>query len=426
MRQLMIQVPRGCGAKALAMARAHEASNLACMEAHAGDKALDLLLVHVSNGRVEPLLGQLQQLPELHVSLLPTGVIALRPPASDAPSQVLDVGARSPIEVFLGGLQSVGSWKGFLGYAAAAAFVVWIGLFTNTVYLLTAAMLIAPFAGPAMNAALATARGDASLLGRSLARYTAGLLVCSAIAYLMSLTMRQEIATSQMVEASFISSVAFVLPLVAGAAGALNLCQSDRSSLVSGAATGMLVAASLAPPAGLVGMAAAIGQWDMAKTGLFVLVLQVVGINVSGAIVFHLFGLSSKGVRYSRGQRWVSLSAWAASAVLLGGLVTWQQSHPPALLHSTQAQRAAASVQKVIEDSALAQPVEVDARFTRANIPGQNSLLIHAYVQVERGADTGQVRRQLTQAIQAKLAARSNVTPLVDISVFEPGPSGQR
>ena len=61
--------------------------------------------------------------------------------------------------------------------------------------------------------------------------------------------------------------------IAAGAAGAINLMQSERSSLVSGAATGMLVAASLAPPAGIIGMAAAIGRWDMAVSGLFLLLL---------------------------------------------------------------------------------------------------------------------------------------------------------
>jgi uncharacterized membrane protein len=137
--------------------------------------------------------------------------------------------------------QSVGSWKGFLGYAAVAGFVVWIGLYTNTTYLLVAAMLIAPFAGPAMNVAIATARGDRQLLWRSIVRYFAALAVTIAVAAALSLILRQDIATSLMIERSQISSVAVLLPLAAGAAGALNLVQSDRSSLVSGAATGMYV-----------------------------------------------------------------------------------------------------------------------------------------------------------------------------------------
>jgi len=189
--------------------------------------------------------------------------IALRPPASEAPQQVKNVTSRSPIEIFLSGLQSVGSWRSFLAYAAVAGVIVWIGLYTNTSYLLVAAMLIAPFAGPAMNTAIATARGDLQLLGRSVPRYFSALLVTIAITFLLSLLLQQQSATSLMLDSSQVSAVAVLLPLAAGAAGALNLVQSERSSLVSGAAAAMLVAASLAPPAGIIGMASAIGYGSL-------------------------------------------------------------------------------------------------------------------------------------------------------------------
>ena len=127
----------------------------------------------------------------------------------------------------------MGSWTGFLGYATAAGVVAWIGLFTNTVYLLTAAMLIAPYAGPAMNAAIATARGDAGLLQRNLLRYLASLALTITVAGVLSLLSRQQVATEQMVQVSQLSSTSVLLPLVAGAAGALNLVQSERNSLVS-------------------------------------------------------------------------------------------------------------------------------------------------------------------------------------------------
>ncbi len=251
MRQLIVRVPQGCGQRVIEVAERHQGRNLARLEGSDGSHTVDLVFVHVPNAKVENVVDDLQELPNLHLTLVPRGVIPLHPPASEAAEQAKDVDPRSPIEIFMGGLQSVGSWKGFLGYAAAAGIVVWIGLFTNTIYLLTAAMLIAPFAGPAMNASLATARGDGSLLGRSLARYFVALFVSILVAWGLSLIMQQKIATDQMVATSTISSVAVLLPLVAGAAGALNLCQSDRNSLVSGAATGMLVAASLAPPAGV-------------------------------------------------------------------------------------------------------------------------------------------------------------------------------
>jgi uncharacterized membrane protein len=131
MRQLIIQVPRGCGQTVLDIAKSHNVANIAQFEAKGSDELIDLVIVHVSNQEVEELLGKLQDLPKLNITLLPTGVIALQPPASEAPQQVTNVEERSPIEIFLSGLQSVGSWRGFLGYAAMAGFVVWIGLYTS-------------------------------------------------------------------------------------------------------------------------------------------------------------------------------------------------------------------------------------------------------------------------------------------------------
>lgn len=423
MRQLLVQVPRGCGKEVLNTAKAHDGSNLALFEAMGADELLDVVIVHISNRKVEDLMQALEGLPNLQITLNPRGVMGLKPPADEAAQQVTDVAARSPIEVFLSGLQSVGSWKGFLGYAAAAGVVVWIGLFTNTNYLLVAAMLIAPFAGPAMNVALATARGDRHLLGRSLLRYFAALTVTIVVSGLLSLVLRQETVTEQMAATSTVSAVAVLLPVVAGAAGALNLVQSERSSLVSGAATGMLVAASLAPPAGLIGMAAALGRWDLTVNGAFVLLLQLVGINLSAAIMFRLYGISAQGARYQRGKAWAFPAILVVTAAALAGLLTWQLSSSPSLQRSSRSQRATAEIQKVVDDSGLATLVEADVRFTRPNIEGQNTLLGTVYVQRQQGVEqsTETIRAELTQDIQMHLLNQGfNVTPLIDVSVLEP------
>lgn len=423
MRQIIFQVPQGQGAQIVEQAKAHQAASVALLQAEGTEGPADIVLVHVSNQQVEPLLAEVQDIPQLALTLVPRGVIVLKPPASEAPEQVLDVGYRSPIEVFLGGLQSVGSWKGFLGYAAASGIVVWIGLYTNTVFLLTAAMLIAPFAGPAMNMALATARGDATLLRRTGLRYFASLAVSIVVAWALSLLLQQTIATEQMVSTSAVSAVAVLLPLVAGAAGALNLVQSERSSLVSGAATGILVAASLAPPAGTIGMATAIGEWNMAKSGLFLILLQLAGINLSGAIVFRWAGLTSQGVRYGRGRTAISVLSWGTTLAVLTGLLAWQFDDWPELVRASRAQQAVAVVRSSIEDTQLAQVVDTNLRFTRADIPGQNTLLVTAYVQRVKGIQMGdrRLRRELSQAIKAALdREKFQVTPLVDLTILEP------
>lgn len=422
MRQIIVQVPRGTGKDVLAIAQNHQGTNLAQLEASDGDRALDLVILHLSNRQVEDFLRQLDQLPDVHITWLPTGAMALHPPANQAAQQVENVEFRSPVEVFLAGLQSVGSWKGFLSYGAVAGIVVWIGLFNNTIYLLVAAMLIAPFAGPAMNVAIATARGDLKLLWRNLLRYFMALGVTIAIAALLSFAFGQKIATSQMVESSQVSSVAVLLPLAAGAAGALNLVQSERSSLVSGAATGMLVAASLAPPAGVVGMAMAIGRWDMVTGGVFLLLLQLCGINLSAALLFRWVGLSTSGARYPRGKKGIFPISLSIALLVLVGLLVWQLLNQPNLQRASLAQRAAAEIQQVVEQETSAQLVESNVRFTRSSIAGQNTLLTVLYVQRSPKApeSNAAIRDRITRLIQNRLTKKyTDVTPLVSVNVLE-------
>jgi uncharacterized hydrophobic protein (TIGR00271 family) len=426
MREILIHVPTGQEKAILKAVEDNGGMNILRLEAK-GEKASEVIIAYFPNRKVEALMGQIQDIPDLHLTLQPRGSIPLHPPASAAPEQVTQVEERSPIEVFLGGLQSVGSWKGFLGYAAAAGVVVWIGLFTNTTYLLVAAMLIAPFAGPAMNAAIATARGDVILLRRSLLRYFAGLGLTIIVAGALSLIFRQDIPTSLMIDVSQISMVAVLLPLAAGAAGALNLIQSERSSLVSGAAVGMLVAASLSPPAGLLGMASIMGRWDLTKGSLFLLPLQLAGINLSGSLVFRLYGLTSRGARYERGQRWMFLTSLTATILLLAGLLSWQHANSPNLQRSSIAQRATKEVQKVVEESGVAQLVEANVRFTRPNLKSQETLLCVVYVQSSSAGSLSneQIRSTLTQEIHTHLLQQGfSVTPLIDVNVLKE-PSGQ-
>ena len=421
MRRLLIWVPEGSGAKVRELARRHGVDEVVSF-AGEGDGPVDLALLHVPNRRVGDLLDELSSVEGMHVSMFPHGALNLKPPPGEAPSQVRDVTLRSPLEIFLGGLQSVGSWRGFLSYAVASGLVVWVGLYTNTVYLLVAAMLIAPFAGPAMNAAVATARGDAGLLGRTLFRYLVGLTVAIATACLMSLVLGQRLATTLMEQTASISATAVILPLVAGAAGAISQAQSERSSLVSGAAIGMLVAAALAPPAGLVGMAAALGEWGMARGGLFLLGLQLAGINLSGALVFRLVGLNPEGSRYSRGRGWVQKASLLATLLALGGFLAWQFGNAPELQRASLAQRAEVAVHRAVGTGGPVQVVETTARFARADIPDQNTLLVTTYVEQvgpSAGPPAGATERTLRERIGRELRREiPEATPLVDVTVL--------
>ncbi|HEX6909975.1 MAG TPA: DUF389 domain-containing protein, partial [Longimicrobium sp.] len=334
------------------MAARCEAVSLACWGAAGqGGARCEMVIVHLPNERMGPFADALEALPDVHLAYLDAGALALRPPADEVAEQTRDVTPRSPLEIYLAGLQSIGSWTGFLAYAAIAGVVVWIGLATNTVALLVGAMLIAPFASPAVNAALATARGDGRLLARSLARYGAALSLTIIVAALLTLAFHQQQPTEQMIAIASVSPVAFLLPLAAGAAGALTLCQSQRDSLVSGAGAGLLVAASLAPPAGVVGISAMLGRWDLAGDAAFLLALQLVGIDLAGAAVFRLFGVGPRGQRFPHGHRWVSRAAGLVLAAGLAGLLALQFGTPvPTLVRAGVEERARAAAIDAVRD----------------------------------------------------------------------------
>lgn len=425
MRLLILQVPRGEGDRVFNAVRSHRGTNSsATQSSDMHGNAIDQVIVHLPNNQVGPFMAAIEAIPDLQVALLPSGIVTLQPPPSEIASQAVDVTPRSAFEVFVSGLQSIGSWTGFLSYAGIAGVVVWLGLYTNTVYLLIAAMLIAPFAGPAMNAALATARGDLILLWHSLLRYFAALGVTIAVTALLSFIFRQEVATQLMGDTANISTTALLLPLAAGAAGALNLSQSERSSLVPGAAAGMLVAASLAPPAGLTGMGIVIGEWDMVVSGVFLLGLQLVGINLTGAAVFRLFGVQAEGPRFSRGRPVIT---WMSSAVAVAGLAILLLAQfgtaSPQFERSTLAQRARAEIISTVNANPDAELVDADVRFTRADIPGQDTLLVVLYIQTPEG--TRMSKQELSQTVttevqQAIEEQNFNVTPLVAVTVLDP------
>lgn len=246
MRQLIIKIPEGHKDRIYELVKKYEGKNTIKLKGEEGD----VFYIYLPNQKVNNFLKEIDEFEKPEITLIPRGVIVLYPPASDAPEQVADVQPKSSLEIYLGGIQSVGSMFGLIGYSVVAGIIVWIGLFTSTAYLLVAAMLVAPFAGPAMNAALATASGKKDLLKSSLFRYAIAIVLAIVTSFLLTVIFPIVTLTPLMEQVSQVSKFAVLLPLVSGFAGAINICQSERDSLVSGAAVGILVAASLSPPRG--------------------------------------------------------------------------------------------------------------------------------------------------------------------------------
>ena len=418
MRQIIVKVSKGNGKEVKEKAQAHNGKNISVQEMESGD----LATVYLNNNEVSKFIKSLDNLEEAEISLAPRGFITMYPPQGDAPDQVTDVTYRSPIEIFLGGLQSVGSKTGLLVYSMAGGILVWVGLYTGTSYLLVAAMLVAPFAGPAMNAALAAASGKMGLLKQSLLRYVMAIGTGILVTFLLSLFVNQQHATPLMVSVSQISQVSVLLPLVAGLAGGINLIQSERDSLVSGAAVGMLVAASLAPPTGLIGMALNFGNWQLVRSGVFLLIIQLAGIQLSAALVFRYMGrVTIKGVRFAGGQEYVFKLSMLVSALVVAGLLYWQFSSQPGLQKSSLTTQITEVMHTALGEMKDVETIEINARFTRGTLPNLNPVICELYLYNRSDSLTDeQVKKLVSDMLYKRIKAKNfNADPMFDITVLD-------
>lgn len=328
MRQLTLKIPKGHKEEVLKVVEEFHGKNTIDV----GNDEHDVFIIFLPNEQVNNFLKRIDQFEEPEISLIPRGVITLYPPAAESPDQVADVQPKSSLEIYLGGIQSVGSMFGLFGYSLVAGIIVWIGLFTTTTYLLVAAMLVAPFAGPAMNAALATAAGKMPLLKSSLKRYGLAIVTGIFASFLLTVIFPLTTLTPLMEEISQVSKFALFLPLVSGFAGAVNICQSERDSLVSGAAVGILVAASLAPPVGLVGAGLYMMDWQVVFSSLFRILLQLLGIHLAATLVFYFYGkVTPQGVRFLKGSYKTGIITSLVVLFGIAAMMYWQFSQPPFL-----------------------------------------------------------------------------------------------
>jgi uncharacterized membrane protein len=367
MRQLILKISKGHKDEVLDIVEEFEGKNSIFLP----NEENDVFIIYLPNRKVNNFLKRIDEFEEPEISLIPRGVITLYPPASESPDQVADVQPKSSLEIYLGGIQSVGSVKGFIGYSFAAGLLVWIGLYTTTVYLLVAAMLVAPFAGPAMNAALATAAGKKPLLKSSLQRYGIAIGTGVIASLLMTLIFPLNILTPLMVEISHVSKVAIFLPIISGFAGAINIIQSERDSLVSGAAVGILVAASLAPPVGLIGAGIYLLDWEVVSSSVFRIILQLLGIHLSATLVFYFFGkVTPSGVRFLKGNKMLTYITSGIVALAIGGMMVWQYSQPPFLRKASMNTELTEEFDKKLNKLDFIEVINKDVSFTNTKING--------------------------------------------------------
>jgi uncharacterized hydrophobic protein (TIGR00271 family) len=370
--------------------------------------------------------ASIESVAEVRFTFEPTGVLAVEPPLGEIREIVRDVSPRSTLELVLGALQSIGSWRGLLLYALLSGVVAAYAVIFNIPYLLTAAMLISPMGGPVMVAVIALAIGDPNLLRRGLIRFWVAVTLLAIAAAIMGLAYGLDFSTATMEMISSLSNWVLLIAVAGGAAGALAQIQSERDSLVTTTATGFLVAVSLSPPAAVLGLGVVIGRWDYVAQMAVLLLLTFFGILAGGAITLVLYGVNPDAPAIARGSRLAR--AWMGAIVIAGGgaLVLMQSGSSPEFRKADLSRDAARVTREAIRERGDVRLLQVNAAFTRPELADYRgeALLIQAWVTSAPGASESQLESAAT-VLRNRIAARvtselPGVAPFVDVITLPP------
>ncbi len=168
-----------------------------------------------------------------------------------------------------------------------AAFLAVCGIFTDSIPVLIASMIVAPLASPILALGLGIVSRDGRLIARSFGTLLISVILVPGFALLLTALIGH--VQTDRVFISFASDplVATLIALVAGAIAAYGLVRIK----VGGAMTGIGIAVSLMPPLAASGLAVAVHDAVLFQETSILFGLNVIGILVGSIVVFALFRL---------------------------------------------------------------------------------------------------------------------------------------
>jgi uncharacterized hydrophobic protein (TIGR00271 family) len=174
----------------------------------------------------------------------------------------------------------------YLGMNVAAAFIAGFGLMENSPAVIIGAMLIAMLFGPIVGIAMALAKADLRLLGRSLLAEAIGALCVFAVGCLIGLSTRPLTIGSEILNRTSPNLLDLLIALVGGIAGGFTFLSTSLSSVIVGVA----IATALVPPLTTCGILLTRGLPDAALGAFFLFLANFSAIAFGAMIVFLLGG----------------------------------------------------------------------------------------------------------------------------------------
>jgi uncharacterized hydrophobic protein (TIGR00271 family) len=196
---------------------------------------------------------------------------------------------------------------GYILVVLASAFLATAGLLLDSPAIIIGSMCVAPFLGPSRAVCIGGLFREWRVFWRGLFKQIFGLLfVGSVTAYLITILLQDTVAgvdiTKEILLRAMPAEKDLVLAILtavgAGAAASLALSADPRIvakpwGQIIDAMIGVEIAISLIPPACVVGMGFAFNRMDISRNALWLLLVNVVGLDFLGSMMM----LTLRGVR---------------------------------------------------------------------------------------------------------------------------------
>lgn len=308
----------------------------------------------------------------------------------------------------------------FVTFAVLSAVVAAAGLLLNSAIVIVGAMVISPFAGSSLSAAIGLVSDDRASIAESIRSQLLGLLVAILGAAGAGLVFRwgnfvaPTVAIGQIALVSSFAAptpLALTIAIFAGAAGALALATD-----IPVAVAGVAVAAAIVPAAAVVGLGLVWGQLLLALGAFALLLVNLVFINLTAFIALLGFGYRpsnlgglSAGISVDARTLVSAVVAIALAILIVGIFVTVSQ-------YILFGQTVNQNVNDVLTAPAYTQLelVDVDTEYSAIRLFGQNGSVT---VIVSRTSERTYPR--LSDTLQQRIAADTNRAVTVQVRFID-------
>lgn len=186
------------------------------------------------------------------------------------------------------------AFRTFLLMTAVAALIATTGLLLDSTAVVVGSMVIAPLLGPAMSASVGTVLDDDEMFQKGFRYQAIGLLTAVLVATVFALSAQVVNLVPPGFDALSVSEISsrvspdlfsLIVAFGAGIVGAWSLASGASTVLV-----GVMVAAALVPPLGIIGIGIAFGLPRVALSAAVLVLVNVLTINLTALAVFWYKG----------------------------------------------------------------------------------------------------------------------------------------